>query len=214
MSNDIGGAHLSREFQLIRELVVRILETARAHVWTVQGFGMVRTKLRDAARLHVWNPALAVPDVSVIHDHPWPLHSTIIAGWIKNCKYVELSQDIAMPNYHRQDIATGEGGGYIDGTVRAVHLSMQSSVDYFRGSQYGQDPAEVHSSHPQPGTVTLMQRPMGPPLQKARVYWPIGKAWVSAEPRPATAEEVDSTATLGLDMIRRDMAYEARACGK
>lgn len=202
---------LPEGFEATRELVIAILEKAHAFEWTVQGFGMMRTKLRDRARLHVWSKALQVPDVSLIHDHPWPLRSTIIAGWLKNVKYAELSPEVVYTTTHyRQMIATGEGGGPIDGTVMAVHLSLREAMDYFRGDTYTQAPAEVHSSHPEDGCVTLMERPMGPPLQRATVYWLAGKSWVSAEPRPATDAEVHAASVAALETIHRDLEWERK----
>lgn len=180
-------------------LVRAVLEKWGAYEWTIQGFGFIRTKLADVGRIHVWDSRLRVDLVSDIHSHPWPLRSTIISGELINVRFKETDyDDIGLP-YQRMKIKTGEGGGPIDGTTKLVRLILDQAIEfYIGGDSYQQAPIEVHRSMPQDGTVTLLERPMGPPLEEAIVYWPRGTAWVSAEPRPAESWEVQKVVDYAL----------------
>ena len=168
-------------------LVRSILEKWGSYNWTVQGFGMARTKIADVGRIHVWDGSLRVPQVSDTHEHPWELRSTVISGELINQRFGVVDKS-NMP-YVRSAIATGEGGG-LTGEPEEVCLSLFPVEFYTPGMDYKQNADEIHRSIPQDGTVTLLERQMGEPLQETRVYWPRGTGWVSAEPRPATEEEV------------------------
>jgi hypothetical protein len=172
-------------FPILAELVRAVLEHWDAYEWTVQGFGFIRTKLGSVGRIHVWDSTLAVPRVSTIHTHPWPLKSTIISGELINQRFNVC--DYGLP-YLCSDIATGEGGHLI-GEPTEVAIVGRSPEFYTTGQIYTQDPDEFHRSIPQDGTVTLLERPQGPPLEKARVLFPRRTSWVSAEPRPAHDHE-------------------------
>lgn len=173
-------------------LVKSILQRWQSYEWTVQGFGFIRTKLEDVGRIHVWDSKLAVPKVSTMHTHPWPLHSTIISGELLNQRFVPLpkGKEHGLPYLHSR-IATGEGGGLI-GEPEPVWLvpTDDRAEFYWPGCRYEQRPEELHRSIPQDGTVTLLERPQGPPLEEASVYWPRGTSWVSAEPKKAEAWQV------------------------
>jgi hypothetical protein len=175
-------------------LVMSILERSESFDWTVQGFGMLRTKIKDAGRIHVWDSRLRNALVSDVHAHPWPLTSTIISGELINVRYREVDtnspQDVALALRHkamwfrRSLIKTGEGGG-LTGESTRVLLRPEPPEIYTAGETYAQQPEEVHRTIPRDGTVTLMERPMGEPLQETVVYWPDGAEWVTAEPCPA-----------------------------
>lgn len=169
-------------------LIKRILEEHRAYQWTVQGFGMVRTKIYDIGRIHVWDSRLRVPLVSDVHAHPWPLRSTIISGELINQRFEVV--ETGQLTYNRQKIATGEGGGLLDSPEEVLLGALTPEV-YGAGDIYEQRPDELHRSIPQDGTVTLLERPMGEPLQETVVLWPRGTEWVSAEPRLAQQFEVE-----------------------
>lgn len=169
-------------------LIKSILEKYRSYEWTVQGFGMVRTKIYDIGRIHVWDSRLRVPLVSDVHAHPWPLRSTIISGELINQRFEIV--DSGFLTYRRQKIATGEGGGLLGEFEQVLLRSLPPEV-YGAGDVYEQRPDELHRSIPQDGTVTLLERPMGAPLQETVVLWPDGTSWGSAEPRPARREELE-----------------------
>jgi hypothetical protein len=176
-------------------LIKRILEKWETFQWTVQGFGMVRTKIYDIGRIHIWDSRLRVPLVSDVHAHPWPLRSTIISGELINQRFEVI--DHGFLTYERQKIATGEGGGLL-GEPESILLQPLPPEMYGAGDVYEQRPDELHRSIPQDGTVTLLERPMGAPLQETVVLWPTGTQWVSAEPRPAKNHEVDRAISYAL----------------
>lgn len=180
-------------YGITRELVRKVLEQAMRYQWTLQGFGMLRLNLGKEARIHVWDDRYAVPNVSVIHTHPWDLDSTILSGRLLNVRYLQIpvANSFKSPTHLRQSIATGEGGG-LRGEPMPVYLVDQPVEVCLPRSAYHQEADEIHESRPDRGTVTLLQRPKGPPLELAHVYWPHGTNWVSAEPRPATWDEVST----------------------
>lgn len=167
-------------------LVRAILEKWSAYEWTVQGFGFVRTKIANVGRIHVWDSSLRTPNVSDLHTHPWPLHSTIISGELLNVRYSVLGDGDTdgrlptIPHVHSR-LKTGEGGGLV-GDQYDVELMVKIPEHYLPGDTYEQAPDEVHRTIAQDGTVTLLTRPQGPPLEEASVFWRRGSHWVSAEP--------------------------------
>ncbi len=176
-------------------LVLSILKQWRSYQWTQQGFGFLRTKIENVGRIHIWDSSLRTRYVSDIHTHPWPLISTIISGELINQRYVkdildESHINYEFPKYHMQSIATGEGGGLID-EKKDTSLYFQTTQILGPGEQYQQTPDEIHRTIAQDGTVTLIERPQGPPLEEATVFWPIGTSWVSAEPVEAKPYDVE-----------------------
>ncbi len=172
-------------------LVRTILEKHKSYDWTVQGFGFVRTKIANVGRIHVWDSRLAVDMVSTAHTHPWPLHSTIISGELINQRFIVGDDGLGLP-YMESDIKTGEGGN-IFGEPRPVMLKSKPLEMYAAGRTYEQSSGEIHRTIAQDGTVTLLERPQGPPLEQALTYWPAGTQWVSAEPRPISGWELERT---------------------
>ena len=84
----------SNECGAMRAMVHTILADAQMHRWTIQGFGMLRMYIPapnnpKRFRLNLWNSALAVPGVSIMHDHPWDFDSWVINGNFRNVRYVE-----------------------------------------------------------------------------------------------------------------------------
>ena len=186
-------------------LVRSILEQWSAYQWTVQGFGFLRTKIADVGRIHVWDRRLAVPLASEVHTHPWPLQSLIISGELTNHSYQELQLQEGQANtygqlpYRRAELQTGEGGGLVDEPVD-VWLGPCRPLLLTPGEEYTQAPAVIHRTSAVDGTVTLIQRPQGPPDERAFTYWPRGTNWVSAEPRPANKSETAETIAYALDV--------------
>lgn len=161
----------------------------RAH-WTVQGFGMLRTYLTEdeRVRLHIWDPGQAVDDVSVVHTHPWDLESHIISGVLSNQRYVMTETPWLGESYRWSDLRTGEGG-HLKSTGGRCTLRKLALESYGAGDTYSQTADEIHSSHPDPGCVTVVERTFTRERDHARTFWQTGD-WVSAEPRVATDEEV------------------------
>ena len=157
--------------------------------WSVQGFGMLRTYLDSGKRfrLNIWDSELAVPNVSLIHDHPWDFVSYVISGRFTNIRYFK---DPNGDEYDWMIIRTGPGGGPegADGTTRMLP-SIRPEY-YLPGNYYTQSAEEIHKSVFADGTVTLNDRIYRPDADHATVFWPHGEQWVDAEPRAATLDEV------------------------
>jgi len=164
-----------------------ILENALAFTWTLQGFGMLRTYIGHSHRLHIWDSRYSVPNVSDIHTHPWNFDSTVVAGRMINLRYERRNDN--SNSHMEQIIKCGEGGG-LCGVPKREYLVCSGSESLSEGESYHQEAHEIHRSIPESGTVTLVKRTVKSDPDHASVFWPLGQSWVSAEPRPATAEEI------------------------
>lgn len=163
--------------------------------WQLQGLGMLRLYLTKSIRLHVWDNHYEVPNVSNMHDHPWDFVSHVIAGRViqQRCRVLETPLDqhnLPHETFMCQKLLCGPGGGLKDEPFE-VELWRAGEEQYGPGQQYRQAHAEIHVSQPIRGTVTIVNRRVVTDGEHARVFWPKGEQWVSAEPRPATTEEVD-----------------------
>lgn len=165
-----------------------ILENAMKFEWSLQGLGMLRLYLPNETRLHVWDTRFAYPGASPIHDHQqWSLHSTVISGRIVNYRYIETEH--GAPFTYKLIKA---GYGCLDKSEEMpIKLERCNEEIYRPGEFYCQLPEEIHQTIPMNGTVTIMKKwPTKDPEAAARVFWPAGEHWGSAEPRRATDEEV------------------------
>lgn len=162
--------------------------------WTLQGFGMLRKYLAGGKyRLHVWDSRYRVENVTMLHDHPWDFDSLVIAGQIDQYRY---QRNQPVPDHHanvvpvmEQSIVCGPGGGVCE--KPAPMTLYRGPLEVIpAGSTYTQLACEVHESLPLDGTVTLIERTFHENTEVAHVYYDQGSEWVTAEPRPATCEEV------------------------
>lgn len=173
--------------EIIHAMVQHVLDNARKYEWSVQGFGMLRTYLPLDMRLNIWSRALRIPNVSLIHNHPWHFDSYIERGSVGNRRFLEINDK--PPTHCRAIIKPGLGGG-IREPRSPVCLRALATEFYYSGDTYHQDAHEIHLSDPVDGTVTVNARTrIG--ADEATVFWPLHTEWISAEPRPATDEEVD-----------------------
>lgn len=151
--------------------------------WSLQGFGMLRLYMPDhGLRMSIWDMAYRVPNVSIIHTHPWSFDSLVVAGRMYNHRFEEWTS--AHPATHwKQRIYAGEGGGLRDEPERVALIACKLDV-ICPGHSYKQDSTEIHASYPIDGTVTLCDRIVVDPTDPhhADVYWALGTEWVSAEP--------------------------------
>lgn len=159
--------------------------------WTLQGFGMMRLYLDDeqVERLHIWDVGEAFPNVSTIHDHPWDFDSRIVAGQMLNQRYVIGDPGTGQFDLHSSKLRTGEGGHLIGEPFR-VGCERRLVERYVGGDEYHQDAPEFHESIPEAGTVTVINRKFHTERDVAQVCWFAG-GWGSAEPRPATEDEIE-----------------------
>lgn len=182
---------------VVKELVQAILEKPHEHDWTLQGLGMLRMYLSKERRLHVWDSQFAVDNVSEMHTHPWDFKSLVVAGKIRNYKYIEVPSDSNAYEYHRQQIHCGEGGGLI-GEPTTVQLEKLPEQIFVEKESYEEYADEIHISRPHDGTVTIVKRIFKDDIDHAFVYWKDGD-WVSAEPRKATYEEIETITQYSLN---------------
>lgn len=207
MSADRNVCQQSGERAALRCLVKMVLQQPLSYSWTVQGFGMMRTYLSfdpnpKRFRLNVWNGDLAVPGVSVIHDHPWDFTSWVINGDFGNVRYVE--DHFSGEDYEWMQIKCGEAGCSISAPAR-IRLRDLPFEAYRAGSIYCQTANEIHRTVYGNGTVTLNDR-IGD-TEQARVFWPAGQKWVDAKPRAATTHEIIDTADLALQGWQDEIAH-------
>ena len=178
-----------------------VLRNPEDYKWTLQGFGFLRCYLDDGEvqRLHIWDPDRAYDEVSTIHDHPWHFSSHIISGKIKNQRFFETSS-VFGTTFLTNEIRPGEGGGIMDpASERLTWLLPQGVESYGAGASYSMRNYELHESIPDRGTVSIITHEWPQDMTNvARVFWQRGD-WVSAEPRPATLEEVKHFTSLALD---------------
>lgn len=182
--------------QLIKETVKAILVRPHGFKWSVQGLGMLRTYLSDEVRLHVWDSAVRIPNVSPMHDHPWHLDSYIVAGEVRQFRYT-IENPPTDERFHRglirfnyATIKCGENACTVT-EPQPVYLRQGLLEQYKEGQNYRQDKYEIHESLPLDGTVTLVKRTFTPDRDHARVFWEGDGGFVSAEPRAATHEEIE-----------------------
>lgn len=195
-------------------LVLSILQQWRSYQWTVQGFGFIRTKIQNVGRIHVWDSRLTTRYVSMMHTHPWPLRSTIISGELINQRFQEVEPHVPGLPYMHSRIATGEGGGLV-GEPRPVRLLPVDDPEFYMpGCTYEQRADEIHRSIPQDGCITLLERPQGPPLEEASVYWPAGTEWISAEPKEAELWAIEPVINYALARWAPDVRGQRTAEGK
>lgn len=181
--------------QVTKQIVKTILEKANQFEWSLQGLGMLRLYLSKEVRLHIWDSRYAVPNVSTIHNHPWSFTSEIIAGAVINVLFRKVmplnngqAPDYAKP-YMTAVLQCGPGGCVKTEPERVMLQQYQQRV-YEPGDYYEQKDFEIHQSLPRESTVTIVNRVFNADPDHASVFWPEGTNWVSAEPRTATAVEV------------------------
>ena len=174
--------------EIHRKLIRHILKNGLDYRWSIQGFGMLRLYLDKETRLHIWNPSAAVPDVSEIHDHPWDFVSNIICGSLTNELY-RIIEELPEVTMLMQQIVCGPGG-HSCGTPEPVKMGLVSTRDYKTGESYAQFAPAFHRTIAAPGTITIIKRRFRENTENARVCFPLGTEWVSAEPRDATPEEI------------------------
>lgn len=182
--------------QAIMASVEKILQQADKYQWSLQGFGMLRLHMSHGYRLNVWDSRFRVPNVSMIHTHPWNFVSQVVAGTLRNHRYLRypydhksLFPDIKYPLFESAKIRPGQGGGIMEKTPADFQLCALMPENYIQGDEYRQCADEIHASEPVDGTITLNMR-VRVGLDEAFVFWPKGEEWRSAEPRNATTEEV------------------------
>ncbi len=185
MSNLYTAIKQDKKKRFIRSILERPLAFEG---WSLQGFGMLRLYLTKEVRLHVWDSRFMVPNVSLMHTHPWDFTSYVVAGSIENWR---MEQDEMGWHYLYSTIQCGPGGG-IRSEPASINLVRDTTEVIREGSEYHQAAEEIHESHPLDGTVTVVERVFKADTEHAKVFWAAHTHWVSAEPRKASEQEVES----------------------
>lgn len=184
----------------LQQLAYSIINYAHNEVnrWSYQGFGMLRYYLAPDWRLHIWDPDRAVDGVSTVHTHPWSATSHVLSQGMADIQYRWVSDpggDTA-----RQRILCGEGGGLKGDSEFGRLVRFSGSVMTLSpGATYSFSADTIHRSVPDRGAVTLLQRIFSDDSDHADVFFNRRAGWGSAEPRPATPEEVEHFQALALD---------------
>jgi hypothetical protein len=183
-------------------LVKSILEnpTPQSRNWSLQGLGMLRLYLSTELRLHIWDSRYAVENASRIHNHPWDFVSYVVAGYVRQYRYVR-SHDLSIGTNHLCSVLKCGPGGACERTrPTATHLCRLPEEMYGETFTYAQRADEIHESLPGDGTVTLVTRHFTrEDRDHAQIFWPKGEEWVSAEPRPASDREVHEMTSKALE---------------
>lgn len=178
------------------ENIKALLRHADEFEWSLQGFGMFRTYFAEEFRVHLWDLRFAAPGVSTVHTHPWHFKSTVVAGRLRNVIYGRWNA--GETTHHMQKILCGPGGGLVDEPYN-VRLEVRTEREYLGGTSYMQRATDLHETIPEQGTVTTVTRNFLPDTEHAYVCWPLGTEWGTAEPRPATREEIRTAAAYALE---------------
>ena len=156
--------------------------------WSLQGFGMLRLYLTSEIRLHVWDNRFANKDASIIHDHPWDFNSFVLTGQIINHRYKKTMRPDG--DFKEAVIKCGPGGCLV--STNRCDLEKVRTETFGPGDDYIQLAEEIHSSHPDNGTITIVERQFKADTEHAHVYYPTWEQWGSAEPRRATDREIEA----------------------
>lgn len=161
--------------------------------WTIQGLGMLRLHLNTdrSQRLHIWDPSQAFDTRLSLHDHPWDiLSSTVYFGRMGNVRY-EIADEGDVP-VQVSEVVCGVGG-YLRGDTREGYARVIGErEEYLPGESYSMQAEEFHTSYPDTGTVTVIEKGFRDNRSIATLAWTGGGEWSydGEFARPATVEEI------------------------
>lgn len=186
------------------EIIKSILVGAANFDWEIWKTGMLRLDLDETTVLHIWDKRYHQPHVTMIHDHPFDLKSTIIAGRLINSRYVPVPEG-TMPSqlFWQTKIKCGIDACEISNPTK-MYLQRKIPETYKSGDTYRQLFDEIHETMVEgtDGTVTIVNRIFGR-LERdhAHVYIPNGLEWGDAAPRKATVDEVSDISQRALKLF-------------
>jgi len=205
---------MAHQSEFTKALTKGILEQAKHFKWSVQGLGMMRLYLSTEMRLHIWHSSLMVPDVTLVHDHPWHFQSMVIVGKLVNKRYfpefdgpadaartsgwqprrrVPDGTHIGGPElFVKQQLFCGPGGCVKSAPEDIILFkALQADEHCHPGDLYSQSKYQIHYTEAEDCTVTLVSRSFDGDRDHANIYRKGGLPFVSAEPRPAIPQEID-----------------------
>lgn len=177
------------------EIVKKVMENPFDYEWELQGFGMLRTYIDKDTRLQIWLKEFIVPNVTDVHTHPWDFTSYIYQGRVTNYSFHESStQRPYLDRYEEYDrclILTGEKAFVHEKTK--VFLQMCNTDIFTKGKIYKHRRDVPHRIRFTDGTITILTKSNIQEHNLAYSYVKgIDNEWVSAAPRPATKEEIQT----------------------
>lgn len=170
--------------------------------WRAHGIGFIKAYLEPTKtwRLNLYHTTIRNPGISVLHDHPWPLTSYIMAGLLLNRRY-----DWAGPHttggvpMHEGTINCAQFNG-LEGEPRDVRLVGLPVEVYYPGMTYSQQPQEIHETAAHNGTATVIRMGERRADGIAKVFWPYGSKWGDAS-RGLTREEIKIVAEAAIRQL-------------
>ena len=172
------------------EITKHVLENPFDYKWELQGFGMLRTYIDKDTRLQIWLKDFIVPNVTDVHTHPWDFESFIYQGEITNHRWEE-SSGLDGVKFDRCLILTGENA-YVKERTQVI-LKVIDNQKYTRGMVYFHEKSVPHRIDFIDGTITILTKLNIQEDSLAYSYvMGIDNEWVSAAPRPATKEEIQT----------------------
>lgn len=149
--------------------------------WRAHGIGFMKAYLDPARlqRINVYHEMLAVPGISIMHDHPWGLFSYIRAGRLTNVRWHRTHKRQRGATLFSEGIINCADYKGIEGKPVAVWLSRERPEVYHAGDFYNQRPEEIHETSAVNGTITLLTRTIAQD-GRARIFWPEGKEYGDA----------------------------------
>jgi len=194
-------------FKTERDLVKNILLHAPQYEWSLQGFGMFRLYLSRERRLHVWDSRFTKHNVSTIHNHPWDFASTVISGSLVDVSYKKI-ESYQFATHHRLRIVCGPGGGPASEPDTCFLKKFDSRL-ILPGESYALAAKQIHETKPADGSITIIERRFREDTEHAEVFYPVLESWVSAEPRPATQDEIAMMSAKALRVLDDEIKEEA-----
>lgn len=180
----------------VEEMVLPILRcptiTTLLGQWTIQGLGMLRCRINDNLRLHIWHSDIKTPNIenSAKHTHAWDFHSYVVAGQLRNYVYERVQPNPHHENsYMEQEIECGADGCTM-GEPSEVYLAGVTSHVYRPGDTYFERGEEIHETRWQDTTVTLIHRVKKQGKDIAKIFIPVDHGYVAAPSMPATWDQV------------------------
>lgn len=168
--------------EIMRDMAAGFLSQGTRLNWRIHPFGFMRLDISSKLRLHVWHHELQTKGVSTIHDHAqWDFTSFVLHGAIINRIW---DYDVSgLPFMQARIVAGTLEGGLTD--VLETNLKLCSMERIEAGSSYYQISKVIHETEALPGTITLVHKKLKD-TNTARVFWPKGREWIGAAPRPVS----------------------------
>ncbi len=180
------------QLKLDPKFLKRLLHVGELFDWELWRTGMLRLDIgEESPVLHIWDHRYQDINVTMAHDHPFDLESSVIAGTLTNLKFTPVAKGVKpCEEYWQVKIQCGTEACMVTNPVR-IYLQLQELKTYRTGDIYRQQANEIHETVvDKDGAITFVNRTFGEDRDNAHVYIPNGMEWGDAKPRPATVDEI------------------------